>query len=699
MSKSSSAPKYKSYSIDSNISNYKSKSRFPRIPVNPLINSSNFSENKKDIMRDFNEKYPLYNNDVSNVITNINNNLNRNLRANNEIAQDQINTIRNSYDEIRLLLDEKANRLEKNNKKIIDYMKYSLDQDELKNKMNDNRYKNYIKNMMDNNSSNRENLLRILSQVPPMIQNKINQIYKDELEENRNQHEFLNHLKEEVISILKNQRKADIIRHRKQINELKKLKENEEKEKIQLINELQQRKHNFLIHKNNLKIYKHKKQKLKYKSDSVVQNQYQNQYQYQPPIYNNQMSQIVPMLPPYYYQNPNLFYQGMNNNSVNSGDKGLSIDELIKIFLLKEMMNNQQRLSERIYDNLLNIRTYKYPKISHSHSTDNYYHSLNLYNQDKYKHLQKTNRTNRANRTNNSLKNNDNNINKLNDERNIKITNNIKNENKSQENLIPFVNVGSSFVKNNENKNNNKRFTTYLYRKSQISHSQKTQNENIEDNKGKVTLEHKSIDINNQDKNKSQKNKIEKSKSVKSSEIVQKKDLDKISNKTDLVKNRKSKQIKISEISESQKRKNRSEASKSQGKNNKELKLTSNESDKSKEKEKENKEDNLKNKENKPEENKEKEESKNKDNKTPESSSIQVSNSSKSIEVIKKGTEDKEKNEENNNNNENKENLENKKIDNENKNLENNENKKEEEEEDEDEVEEEDDDEENENNN
>ena len=56
------------------------------------------------------------------------------------------------------------------------------------------------------------------------------------------------------------------------------------------------------------------------------------------------------------------------------------------------------------------------------------------------------------------------------DEKNIIISNNINNENKSQESLIPFVNVGSSFVKNNENKNNNKRFITSFLRKSQISH-------------------------------------------------------------------------------------------------------------------------------------------------------------------------------------------------------------------------------------
>ena len=185
-------------------------------------------------------------------------------------------------------------------------MKYSLDQEDLKNKMNDNKYNNYIKNMIDNNSSNRENLLRILEQVPPLIQNKINQIYKEELEENRNQNEFLNLLKEEVISILKNKRKADNIRYRKQINELKKLKENEEKEKIQLINELQQRRHDFKIHKNNLKMYKYKKPKLKHKSDSVVQNQYQYQYQnqYHEPFYKNQMPQIVPQLNPYFYQFP-----------------------------------------------------------------------------------------------------------------------------------------------------------------------------------------------------------------------------------------------------------------------------------------------------------------------------------------------------------------------------------------------------------
>ena len=430
MSKTSSAPKYTTYSFDSNINN--NKNDLPRISVSPLVYSSKYSDQKKDTKSDYKEKdYHLYNNNnLSNMITNINDNLNRKLRANNEVAQNQINSIKNNYEELRYLLDEKTNKLENNQNKIIDYMKHSLEQNDI----NDNKYNNnYI-----NNSTNKENLIRALNQVPSMIQNKINQIYKEEKEENRNQNMFLNKLKEEVITVLRNQRKQDDLRYKQHIEELRKLKDNEEKEKIQLIDELQQRRNNYQIQKNNLRIYKYKKPKLKYNNESIA------------PFYENNLSQIIPQVP-FYYQNPNQMLQGMNNNLMYNGGKNLSIDEIIKFYLFKEMMNNdfyrQQRYFEK-YDNYLpNIKTCKYPKMSHSHSVESYYHEPNdyhKYHHDKYRHKY----IQRTNISNNMYKSNGKSVSNITDNKKyINITNKSINENISQENLIPFGNIGTSFTK------------------------------------------------------------------------------------------------------------------------------------------------------------------------------------------------------------------------------------------------------------
>ena len=142
-------------------------------------------------------------------------------------------------------------------------MKYSLDQDQLKNEMKDAKYNNYIKNEREKNSSDRAQLLNMIKEVPSMIQNKINQIYQEEIEENRNQSEFFNQLKNQIVSEIKNQRREDDIKHRKQINELKKLKEDEEKEKIKLINEIQRQRHNLQMQKYNrpFRSFKYKRPK------------------------------------------------------------------------------------------------------------------------------------------------------------------------------------------------------------------------------------------------------------------------------------------------------------------------------------------------------------------------------------------------------------------------------------------------------
>ena len=59
----------------------------------------------------------------------------------------------------------------------------------------------------------------MLKEVPSMIQNKINQIYKDELDENKKQNKFLNDLKNQIILEIKEQRKKDNLKFKEQINE------------------------------------------------------------------------------------------------------------------------------------------------------------------------------------------------------------------------------------------------------------------------------------------------------------------------------------------------------------------------------------------------------------------------------------------------------------------------------------------------
>ena len=107
----------------------------------------------------------LLNNDVSNVINILNNNFNNSLKERNRITNDKINSIQNNYYQIKYLLDNKINKLEKNQKKVFDFMKYSLDKEQIKNDMDKKIYKNYINNIKQKNNTEKGNLMNMLKEV------------------------------------------------------------------------------------------------------------------------------------------------------------------------------------------------------------------------------------------------------------------------------------------------------------------------------------------------------------------------------------------------------------------------------------------------------------------------------------------------------------------------------------------------------
>ena len=127
MSRSSSVPKLRTYSKDIN--------QLPRITKNSwLTNSSNNSNN--DFFRErknLPKKYIIKDKDLSNVMNNINTNLNRKINGGNPIIYDHLNAIENNYYEMKNMLNDKINRLEKNQRKVNDFLKYSLEQDRLQN--------------------------------------------------------------------------------------------------------------------------------------------------------------------------------------------------------------------------------------------------------------------------------------------------------------------------------------------------------------------------------------------------------------------------------------------------------------------------------------------------------------------------------------------------------------------------------------
>ena len=298
MSRSSSVPKPKNYSNDMDI--------LPRITKNSwLTNGSGNSEynNYPKENRIISNKYVLRSDDIDNAMNNIDNNLNKKLNDKNPLLQDQLNSIENNYYEMKYMLNNKINRLKQNQRTVNDFLKYSLEQDRLQNDINAIKFNKYIKNYRDQNLSEKEYLLNILNKVPGMIENKMNKIYLDEIEENRNQKQFLDNLKNKISMEFQNQRRNDYIKYKRQLNEMIKLKNYEEKEKILLYHK---------IHKQKIL---NRMQAIKYKNQL---------YRYQ--AYNSY---------PFYQ-----IMQSLSNQKKSSF--GISMDELMKIYLFKEMIGNNR---------------------------------------------------------------------------------------------------------------------------------------------------------------------------------------------------------------------------------------------------------------------------------------------------------------------------------------------------------------------
>ena len=274
------------------------------------------------------------------------------------LNRDKLKNIENNYFDMRYLLNDKINRLEKNQRRFNEILKYSLEQNRMQNDINSFNYNKHMQNYEDKNKLEKDYLLKMINQMPEMIENKIDRIFQDEYESSQNQKNFIENLKERMLSEIKNQRRYDYMRYRQQLKELMILKENEEKEKLRLLNEIQQ-------------------QKLKYKIREMKYQNGMNRYN----NYNNPFYGFPPILPPMYPINAPT---PQNNNSI-----GSSIDEFMKVFLFKEMMGSLQKYND--YQNYMSdilpnmyigledmdgFRKYKrYKNRNRPRKKDSFYHS------------------------------------------------------------------------------------------------------------------------------------------------------------------------------------------------------------------------------------------------------------------------------------------------------------------------------------
>ena len=407
MKRSSSLPDHRKYSNGS-------KKSFPKITKNPwLTNSSTASDYKYKR----GEKYLPRNYTIMN--------------------KDKLNSIENNYYEMRYFLNDKINRLEKNQEKFNNILKYSLEQNRLQNDINAFNYDKYIDHVerikrekdiqyyKDKNYFEKEYLINFLNEMPKIIDNKIEHLLNNEYDLN-NRKEFLDDLKEKMEREMQEQRMYDHIKYKKKINELKKLRSIEEQEKLRLKNEIEQ-------------------QRIKYKLKALK--------------FNNRFGPFNPYS--FFPFNP------INNPyALNS-----QLDELMTAFLMKDMMGRYNMYNKYFNYPYNNIN--QHFKSSMSDIFDGYMN---------YKKFMKNKDT--FSSFNSKL---------YSDYDNDRYGGYIRENSDFQK--IPFINSGRAYPKNKTaSKKSQQRFMT------SHNHTNRTNRTDKNDEKGKISKESKSKSISVKDK-------------------------------------------------------------------------------------------------------------------------------------------------------------------------------------------------------
>jgi hypothetical protein len=258
------------------------------------------------------------NRELSNYVKDINNSIAARLQNDNFIAQQKLNNIKNNYNEIKSLLNNKIDKLEQDQQMQFMNLKYALEQGGGLKMMGAVRNADEDSNYYDLKRAEEEDMIDATRKLPNILEDKINMINDMKKREKQDEKRLLSQVRKKVNDEIRKQKEKDEMRFRKEINEIEQKRENIRQERRRLMEELQ---HN----------------------DSEESMSYPSSYQYPSNVYTQSQPQPPPqvhpqMMAPYPLSYPPQIYATpMNNNNSNTD----STNEFLKIFLLKKLFDDK----------------------------------------------------------------------------------------------------------------------------------------------------------------------------------------------------------------------------------------------------------------------------------------------------------------------------------------------------------------------
>ena len=259
--------------------------------------------------------------ELSNFVKDINNSIAVRLQNDNFIAQQKLNNIKNNYNEIKTLLNNKIDKLEQDQQMQFDNLKYALEQGGGLKMMGAVRNANGGNNY-DLKRAEEEDMIDATRKLPKLLEDKINIINNMKRKEKQDEKRLLSQVRKKVNEEIRKQKEKDEMRFKKEIDEIEQKRENIRQERKRLMEELQ---------RNDIE-------------DSISNSIYTNLPQPQPQttmthplmpgMYPSPAAQIIPQYP----YAPPMYPPPMNNNNNNNND---STNEFLKIFLLKKLFDDK----------------------------------------------------------------------------------------------------------------------------------------------------------------------------------------------------------------------------------------------------------------------------------------------------------------------------------------------------------------------